>query len=64
MEFDLIGHLSPYTVIPTTFDVFEKVLVSEFPSDSSRHTILEGYKRYLTVKRIYSTKFLKKWNTS
>ena len=42
MEFDLIGHLSPYTVIPTNFQNFEKILVHNFPTDSTRHTILEG----------------------
>jgi hypothetical protein len=47
MEFDLIGHLSPYTVNPTTFDNFESLLVESFPSSSSRHQIFEGYKRYV-----------------
>ena len=47
MEFDLIGHLTPSTVIPTTFETFETFLVQSFPKDSTRHYILEGYKQYL-----------------
>jgi hypothetical protein len=47
MEFDLIGHLSPYTVIPSTFEIFEENLVDAFPTDSTRHIIFEGYKKYL-----------------
>jgi hypothetical protein len=47
MEFDLIGHLSPYTVNSTTFDHFESFFVALFPSNSSRHQIFEGYKRYI-----------------
>lgn len=59
MEFDLIGHLSPYTVIPTTFETFEKVLVQNFPKESTRHTILEGYNRYLIrLKEVVNTGFL------
>ena len=47
MEFDLIGHLTPSTVIPTTFETFETLLVQSFSKDSTRHSILEGYKKYL-----------------
>lgn len=47
MEFDLVGHLSPYTIIHTTFEEFESVLGQPFPIDSTRHGILDGYKRYL-----------------
>ena len=58
MEFDLIGHLSPYTVIPTTFDVFEKILVQAFPNESKRHSIFEGYKKYvLKLKEVVKSNF-------
>ena len=46
MEFDLVGHLSPYDVIHSTFEEFETVLVKSFPSNSTRYLIVEGYKRY------------------
>jgi hypothetical protein len=51
MEFDILGHLSPYTIINTTFNQFESKLVHSFPINSSRYTILEGYKKYLSVLR-------------
>jgi hypothetical protein len=58
MEFDLIGHLAPYTVIPATFEAFEKLLVQSFPSNSTRYTIVEGYKRYLTrLKTLLNSNF-------
>ena len=58
MEFDLIGHLTPSTVIPTTFDTFEAFLVPSFPLDSTRHSILEGYKEYLMkLKAILNVDF-------
>ena len=43
MEFDLIGHLSPYTVNTSTFEEFEEMLVQSFPTNSTRYVILEGY---------------------
>ena len=58
MEFDLIGHLSPYTVIPSTFETFEEMLVQSFPTNSTRHVILEGYKQYLTcLKNVLNCPF-------
>jgi hypothetical protein len=58
MEFDLIGHLVPYTVIQTKFEVFEKTLVYDFPTHSSRYEILEGYKQYLAkLKQIIGNSF-------
>ena len=58
MGFDLIGHLTPSTVIPTTFDTFEAFLVQSFPLDSTRHSILEGYKEYLMkLKAILNVDF-------
>ena len=52
MDFDLIGHLAPYTVNPSTFEAFENLLVQSFPRHSARYAILEGYKRYLERLKI------------
>lgn len=58
MEFDLIGHLTPTTVIPSTFEAFETFFVESFSTDSTRGHIWEGYKRYLTkLKSIVNTDF-------
>ncbi|MEN9612871.1 MAG: hypothetical protein RLZZ628_3685 [Bacteroidota bacterium] len=58
MEFDLIGHLVPYTVIETDFERFEKILVYDFPNHSSRYEILSGYKLYLEkLKQIIGNSF-------
>lgn len=58
MKFDLVGHLSPYTIIPSTFEDFEDILVNAFPMDSTRHIILEGYKRYLaSLKDVIKSNF-------
>ena len=58
MDFDLIGHLAPYTVIPSTFEAFEGLLVHTFPTHSTRFSLLDGYKRYLErLKTVLNVNF-------
>lgn len=58
VDFDLIGHLAPYTVIPSTFEAFEGLLVQPFPTHSTRFSLLDGYKRYLErLKTVLNVNF-------
>jgi hypothetical protein len=47
MTFDQYGYLTPYTVIETDLQTFEKMFVSDFEASETRRPIFEAYLGYL-----------------
>lgn len=51
MTFDQYGNLTPYEVIETDLQTFEKTFVTDFPTSTTRRAIFEAYGQYVADLR-------------
>lgn len=47
MEFDDLGYLSPYSVIETDLETFEKIFISNFEYSDTRKKLFQNYLSYI-----------------
>ena len=47
MEFDELGYLTPYKVIETDLEIFERIFVSNFENSETRKTLFKNYLSYI-----------------
>jgi hypothetical protein len=47
MEFDELGYLSPYKVIETNLETFERIFVSNFENSDTRKKLFQNYVSYI-----------------
>lgn len=47
MEFDELGYLSPYKVIETDLETFERLFVSNFGNSNTRNKLFQNYLTYI-----------------
>lgn len=58
MQFDQYGHLTPYEIIETDLETFEKIFVSEVKNSQTRLALFEEYREFLAeLQQIIGTNF-------